>query len=310
MGKKRRELLTHTFKGPRFEDHGLDIDVLPDLIAFKNILVETAKELWRRKNPGRQRLPKNFEESLNVKFYELRPGSTAVPLVREISYQEGTLEFEPPPDELDEAVALVTAVIDAASKEEALPDQFPSKFLVLFDNYGRSLKEGEGVELWPSIRALNHPAAVYTLQVRKRLSERAIAPYEDAIDIIGTVTMARIIRPRMAIQLPDGREVEAAFRPEDEDIILSALKDHTTARLRVEGRALFSSQGVIERITQVTRMTLLRTGELEFDSAAKPIWEEFDEVISTVPKEQLQKLPADAAENHDHYIYGIPKRPS
>ena len=27
----RRPLVTHTFKGKRFEDHGLDLDVLPDL---------------------------------------------------------------------------------------------------------------------------------------------------------------------------------------------------------------------------------------------------------------------------------------
>ncbi len=81
---KHYEIATHTFKGGRFDDHGLDIDVLPDLIAYKTILVETAKELWRRKHLTRQRLPKNFEDSLSLKFYELRKGSTAVPLMRSI----------------------------------------------------------------------------------------------------------------------------------------------------------------------------------------------------------------------------------
>ena len=39
-----RELTTLRFDGPRFEDHGLEIDVLPELIAYKKILLETTKE--------------------------------------------------------------------------------------------------------------------------------------------------------------------------------------------------------------------------------------------------------------------------
>jgi hypothetical protein len=73
MAKNRQELVTHIFKGGRFDDHGIDVDVLPDLVAYKRILVETAKEIWRRKNPNRRRLPKNFDETLSLKFYELRP---------------------------------------------------------------------------------------------------------------------------------------------------------------------------------------------------------------------------------------------
>ena len=68
MAKKQYELVTHIFKGGRFDDNGLDVDVLPEVIAYKNILVETAKEIWRRKNPDRERLPKNFEDSLTLKF--------------------------------------------------------------------------------------------------------------------------------------------------------------------------------------------------------------------------------------------------
>lgn len=43
---------------------------------------------------------------------------------------------------------------------------------------------------------------------------------------------------------------------------------------------------------------------------SKPIWEVFEEITSSVPKEEWAKLPIDGAEQHDHYIYGTPKRPS
>lgn len=44
-------------------------------------------------------------------------------------------------------------------------------------------------------------------------------------------------------------------------------------------------------------------------TAHKPIWEEIEEITASVPDEEFLKLPVDGAEQHDHYIYGLPKRP-
>jgi hypothetical protein len=43
-------------------------------------------------------------------------------------------------------------------------------------------------------------------------------------------------------------------------------------------------------------------------TAVKPIWEVFDEITRKVPASELRQLPRDGAEQHDHYIYGWPKR--
>jgi Arc/MetJ-type ribon-helix-helix transcriptional regulator len=43
-------------------------------------------------------------------------------------------------------------------------------------------------------------------------------------------------------------------------------------------------------------------------NAQKPIWKEIEEIIASVPEEEFLKLPVDGAEQHDHYIYGTPKR--
>lgn len=45
--------------------------------------------------------------------------------------------------------------------------------------------------------------------------------------------------------------------------------------------------------------------DVEFDPNAKPIWEEFDEVLAAAPKDYLDRLPRDGAQNHDRYIYGV-----
>jgi hypothetical protein len=44
--------------------------------------------------------------------------------------------------------------------------------------------------------------------------------------------------------------------------------------------------------------------------APKPIWEQFIEAYQDVPDEELERLPVDGAAQHDHYIYGLPKRPA
>lgn len=43
-------------------------------------------------------------------------------------------------------------------------------------------------------------------------------------------------------------------------------------------------------------------------SKAKPISAIFEELSSEIPLEDWQQLPSDGAENHDHYLYGAPKK--
>ncbi len=41
----------------------------------------------------------------------------------------------------------------------------------------------------------------------------------------------------------------------------------------------------------------------------RPIWERILERAAAIPDEEWNKLPTDLAEQHDHYLYGAPKRP-
>ncbi len=43
-------------------------------------------------------------------------------------------------------------------------------------------------------------------------------------------------------------------------------------------------------------------------AAPPPIWEQFA-ATDDIPDEEWDKLPTDLASQHDHYIYGTPKRP-
>jgi Arc/MetJ-type ribon-helix-helix transcriptional regulator len=45
------------------------------------------------------------------------------------------------------------------------------------------------------------------------------------------------------------------------------------------------------------------------DQEHKPVWERILERTAAIPDEEWDKLPTDLAEQHDHYLYGTPKRP-
>lgn len=44
------------------------------------------------------------------------------------------------------------------------------------------------------------------------------------------------------------------------------------------------------------------------ESTGRPISEIFEELSSQIPLEEWAELPQDGAKQHDHYLYGSPKR--
>jgi hypothetical protein len=54
------------------------------------------------------------------------------------------------------------------------------------------------------------------------------------------------------------------------------------------------------------------TEEAEDDSHPagddKSIWDEIDYIMRHVPEDALGRLPADGAEQHDHFLYGSPRK--
>lgn len=300
MTKKRREVVTHTFKGPRFEDHGLDLDVLPDLLAYKTLLVETAKELWRRNNPDRQRLPRGFEESLSLKFYELKPGCVAIPLMREVEDRDKL--FESPPDELDQAVVITADTIEAAAEGSPLPECLPKNVIPLFSEYGRTLREDESFE---QVIPQRIKPVRYTARIREQVLCRGQDIYEDIIELTGEVRAADLDGCNFTLRLEDGTKIPGKFTSEQEAMIIEALREHVTQRLKLRGQGEFEPlTRVLKRVISVTQLGIQAPSESAFDTAAAPIWEVVAEVSATVPDDEWANEPSDASKRVDHYVYG------
>ena len=63
-----------------------------------------------------------------------------------------------------------------------------------------------------------------------------------------------------------------------------------------------------QRVLSLVEKMLSESDVAQERVALRPLWEIAQEISSQVPLEEWEKLPADGAEQHDHYLYGSPKR--
>jgi len=175
MSDEIRDVSTITFSGPRFWDAGLEADALLELLAYRKLLVETAKELWRDANGG-LRLPRDFQKSIRLKFYFIESGLEAVTLKRVVSHDDAHSgkslgDFA----EIDDAALLIDETITAVSEWRSIPDRMPKRSLPLLSALGRRLRQGESIET----RAMrSSTAAELTRETRRRLAVLSSGSYE------------------------------------------------------------------------------------------------------------------------------------
>jgi antitoxin component of MazEF toxin-antitoxin module len=53
----------------------------------------------------------------------------------------------------------------------------------------------------------------------------------------------------------------------------------------------------------------VQEGRIVVERRRLPVWERIIALTADAPPEELSKPPTDGASQHDHYLYGTPKRP-
>ncbi len=311
MNTPVKPLTTLRFHGGRFEAAAgfLEIDTLPELLAYKKLLVETAKALWRARHPQRERLPRYFEDGIQLFFREVGKGSASVPIERSYPVFEADELGLDAEDDVAAAVGLIDDCIEAGNSttDAPLPERFPRSVMGLFEDFGRTLRSDEGVES----RAPGRSRAVdYPPRTRDVLLARVRDGYEDAVDVTGEVRAASLRQAgggEFTLSLEHGGKAEGVFSPEHEARVTQALHEHRTLQLRVRGTGQFDADGTLRRIKPGAHVEIVARGEPVFDPAAKPIWEIVEEICREVPAAEWAKVPTDGARHLDHYLYGHPK---
>jgi len=294
------EFASLRFDGKRFEGHALDVECTQELIAYRRLILECAKELWRRKNPGRVQLPRGFEDGFRVQFDRIEEGSAVVPLRRVREAAQAELDLG---DEFDEAAVLVDAAIAAADRDDLLPEQLPANVVPLFAGFGRTLRDDE--VLFTRARGATGEAA-YTPKARARLAEWVGPTYEDKVDLVGEVRMANVGPGTFRLQIAEtGAQIEGRFDPTQEALVLDALKNHRSVRLRVIGVAEFSTRDrQIKRLVRIDDVGLASAEARPFDESAPPIWEQLAKIGREAPAGTWDAVPDDLSMRIDEIVYG------
>lgn len=290
------------FDGERFVGHALDVECTQELIAYKNIVLECAKALWRRKFPDRARLPQGFEDGFRLQFDRLDEGSAVVPLRRVRVSEQGEFDLG---DEFDEAAELIDRAVAAANTDDLLPADLPLNVIPLFRDFGTTLREDE----IPYTRARRTKGeAAYTVKARRALAEWLGPSYEDKVDVVGEVRMANVGPSRFALQIEQAGAnvlVDGKFAPEQEGRVLQALNEHRMVRLRVVGIGEFATADrMLKRFARVDDVRLASGEALQFDDSVPPIREQLGAIGRSAPPGAWDAVPSDLSVRIDEIVYG------
>ena len=282
----------HAFVGDRFNGDGLDIRSLPDLVAYRDLVMAVAEHVFRKEHAGRVRLLRGFHEKYQLRCASFREGSCVVSIERSVP----AAQLEAQGDPITRAIALVEEAVEAANQQQRLPRGFPRAALPKFRKWGRTLAEGERIEL----RERNGASrATYTLDTRASLISRIAITREDAFEMSGHVLASSVRRGTFELysdmSSADGVSIPMAL--EHESLVLEAMADYSGVRIRVAGRAEFSSEGPPIRFTEVA--TLVRE-PTEVDNSS--LWARIAAISASVPDEEWAKLPTDGSIRTDFYL--------
>jgi hypothetical protein len=140
------------YVGSRFNGARLPLDVLSDLPAFRDLLVSYAKDGWRKRHEGRERLPKGFDKSISFDLVAIEEGS-AMP---KLNWSRKVAQ-EMLPGFVDELEALVSnsyadivSLVDGAGQNK-FPRTLSSEHVRALNKLGSGLLDGERIEFQNSV---------------------------------------------------------------------------------------------------------------------------------------------------------------
>lgn len=236
------------FTGTRFDEHTLPVDVARDLAAYESLIAELAKYLYLNDHPERQRVPKGFASNFHLDIQRIDEGSTQPMLVLVLAGALALVGGER--DYFEQARDLVSECV--AANENALPEKFPKELLVHFNQLGRSLREGEALEL----PRQGMESAVLTPEKRKKLVLAADQVYEKEVDLLGTIAEVDFEKSTFRLRLADGGQVVASMP----DSFRNKAREHggkTRHQVALKGVAAYDSWDRLQKLVSVESLEVV-----------------------------------------------------
>jgi hypothetical protein len=299
-----KKLMSWTFKGKRFDDHGVALEDLSRLSRLRDLLVETAADLWKKENPDRERLPKGFERHVQLKLFDIGIGSAVADIYYPAPRQGMILGTEPTEDivsKLPRAAEAVVQSVRAVRDGIRFPDDLPARMVPRIADLAETLSEDTDEYFEISVPTGSH--ATLNWEVSRKLISASPSRYADEIDVVGEVTAASL-KGKASIDV-SGTSVEIRFSPEQERLVTGALYEHELRRIRIRGRGTIDpATDRLTRISEVAFLEVIEGTQRQFDLSAPSVLDLVAEAQKGVPDDVWTTLPHDAAANVDRYLRG------
>ena len=250
------EFLRPRLQGARFKDGSISLDVIGELAALREMVLEVARWQFLEENPRRQRSPRWFNR-IDLKLTHIDEGS-AVPVISLVP--DGPLPYGIPSWHqrlYEQARDAIADVIGAAeySDSPSLRWPFPNHCLAYFNRIGRSLRDDECIELL--IPARSEPVRL-TKQSRLRLIEWSTMADISNVILRGVICEADQARKTFELQPVHGPRVSGPIPDPYLETVIEAFNRYRSGeKVVVEGtrRTTGSSKAYsLESVDRISRL--------------------------------------------------------
>lgn len=246
--KHKIELYSPCYDGDRFKEHRFPLDLVDDLLMLRNMTIEMAKAIYLEKNPGRQRVPKNFTNGISIELESIEPGSTIPKLVL-ITAMSGLFPHKNT-EFFTEAPERIKSAIEAAHLGHDFKDILPNSVLNHFNQLGSNLKDDERIVFGDKTNS----KIILDKESRKRLVLAASKSkeYNGPCELRGIITALDKERKTFEIQTINGSKIKGEYQLENLEVLQTALVEMENGKkVLVKGIGTFNAFDKLMRIDSI-----------------------------------------------------------
>lgn len=254
--------VTLQFDGDRFSKYTMPVSVATDLAAYEELLIDVAKHMYLAAHPDKRRVPNGFGD-VHLDIVRIDAGS-AMPAMQlagiDVSKNEQSVRF------YVQARDIIAETIDAPV--DKLPIEFPKSCLKYFNQFGRSLQEGEVLRLDCVKKSKK---TELTCEKRKHLVLTGKRFYEKEVELSGFIEEADWDKSTFRLKLSEDSVVSIFFNDEliDEEKIRTSWGRPRDC-VFVKGIARFDRFERIQNFVSIESVDIIRNFEISiaFDNIA------------------------------------------
>ena len=248
--------------GERFKGGVIPLEILNDISALREMIIDVAKWRYMEDHPERERLPKNFAQNVSLNLVGVDEGS-AIPLIDFAVHAPGSPsapELPGMPSEVagyfENARDSIIDAIYAAERGGAITDHLPQRLLRHFNGIGTRLRGDESFEF-------KHPrteqSAKLNQETRHRLLEAsAIKELAEEVSVRGSIPEVDQDRMSFELQLANGRKLVARMRDHELDTIIDSFNKYSAgAKVMIRGIGRYDRDRRLAKLETIDEVVTL-----------------------------------------------------